>query len=306
MNDIAQLHPEDLLDRHYAGTLSKAERRRLDGHLQGCATCRFELAVGDDLDDEAHEKDPDLSHLVLGAVPNRAAPNRAAPDRAASDEGRARLRGAKWLWVLAAIVVAGSAGAAYLGARAGSAPPPHEPTSGRSVGIPSESDPVTAVPTSDPPSDIVDETEVEVSAPTARPAEPSPETASSLFAAANAARRAGRREEALQRYGELQTRFPESREARTSRAIVAELVADDDPAAAVSAYDDYLGEGGRLGEEALVGRAEALGKAGRHAEEAAGWRELLARYPASIHATRARARLAAIGAAKPSPDASQK
>ena len=296
MNDVAQLHPEDLLDRHYAGTLSEDDQRRLDSHLEGCVTCRLELTLGDDLDDETHEQAQDLSHLVLGAVPNDAVPN----------ERRTRVPGAKWLWVLAAVVVAGSAGAAYLGARVGSSPPPDKPESTPAAASPAAASPEADSPTPEPRADVADETEVEGAATTARAAEPSSETASSLFASANAARRAGRRDEALRRYGQLQTRFPESREARTSRAIVAEIVAEDDPAAAVSAYDEYLDSGGRLGEEALVGRAEALRKTGRHAEEAAGWRELLARYPASIHAGRARARLAAIAAAKPGPDASQK
>ena len=306
MNDVAQLHPEDLLDRHYAGTLSEDDQRRLDSHLEGCVTCRLELTLGDDLDDETHEQAQDLSHLVLGAVPNDAVPNDAVPNDAVPNERRTRVPGAKWLWVLAAVVVAGSAGAAYLGARVGSSPPPDKPESTPAAASPAAASPEADSPTPEPRADVADETEVEGAATTARAAEPSSETASSLFASANAARRAGRRDEALRRYGQLQTRFPESREARTSRAIVAEIVAEDDPAAAVSAYDEYLDSGGRLGEEALVGRAEALRKTGRHAEEAAGWRELLARYPASIHAGRARARLAAIAAAKPGPDASQK
>lgn len=289
MNDVAQLHPEDLLDRHYAGTLSAVERRRLDAHLEACATCRLEVALGEDLDAEQQEQEPDLSHLVLGAVP--------VPERS-------RLPGARWLWVLAAVVVTGSAGAAYLGARAGSSP--HE----------SPSDSPAVAPTIEPgpapaarePSPERDEPEADMSEVPASPsaAAPSAETAASLFSSANAARRAGRGTEALRRYEQLQTRFPESREARTSRAIVAELMLEEDPSAAASAYDDYLDEGGRLGEEALVGRAEALREAGRHAEEAASWRELLARYPESLHAGRARARLAAIGATPPSPDASQK
>src|SRR5438309_8416389 len=36
------LHPEELLDKASAGTLSSDERARLNQHLHACAACRFE------------------------------------------------------------------------------------------------------------------------------------------------------------------------------------------------------------------------------------------------------------------------
>jgi TolA-binding protein len=124
------------------------------------------------------------------------------------------------------------------------------------------------------------------------------ETAATLFARANAARRRGDRDEALRLYRRLQERFPASDEARLSHATMGKLVLEGEPDAALAEFDRYLGaaKGGALGEEALVGRAVALGRLGRHAEEKAAWQELLARHPRSVHAARARARIAELAA----------
>ncbi|MBX7102201.1 MAG: zf-HC2 domain-containing protein, partial [Myxococcaceae bacterium] len=37
------LHPEELLDKRAAGTLTEQEREHLDAHLKACGVCRFEL-----------------------------------------------------------------------------------------------------------------------------------------------------------------------------------------------------------------------------------------------------------------------
>ena len=51
-------------------------------------------------------------------------------------------------------------------------------------------------------------------------------------------------------------------------------------------------------EEALVGRANALQKMGKRDEERAAWLLLLSKYPNSIHAGRAKARVAELAAKK--------
>jgi hypothetical protein len=68
-----------------------------------------------------------------------------------------------------------------------------------------------------------------------------------------------------------------------------------DPKAALARFDAYLASGATtLGEEALLGRALAFGKLGQSMQEAEAWQALLQRYPSSLHAARARERLAAL------------
>jgi hypothetical protein len=63
------------------------------------------------------------------------------------------------------------------------------------------------------------------------------------------------------------------------------------PAGALQQFNGYLGGGGVMSEEAAAGRALALQRLGRTAEERQAWQELLKRYPDSINAERARKRL---------------
>jgi TolA-binding protein len=123
------------------------------------------------------------------------------------------------------------------------------------------------------------------------------ETASDLFRAANQARRDGDPSRAVDLYRALQSRYPDSDEARLSRATSAQLLLDrGDAKAALEGFDQYLAHDGTLlGEEALVGRALSLQKLGARDEEIAAWREVLSRFPQSVHARAARARLAALG-----------
>jgi TolA-binding protein len=46
------IHPEDLIDKCVAGTLTRAEHVRLAAHLKLCASCRFEISVRGDLAEE--------------------------------------------------------------------------------------------------------------------------------------------------------------------------------------------------------------------------------------------------------------
>ncbi len=118
-----------------------------------------------------------------------------------------------------------------------------------------------------------------------------------LFADANRARARGERTEAVRGYRELQARYPGSAEARLSHATLGRLLLDTgDASAALRELDAYLGGGqGALREDALAARATALSRLGRHAEEATAWSRLIEAYPGSIHAPRARARLAELG-----------
>ncbi len=67
-----------------------------------------------------------------------------------------------------------------------------------------------------------------------------------------------------------------------------------DSRGALVQFNSYLASpgGGALRESAMVGRALALGRMGRTAEERAAWQALLEAWPKSTHRKRARARLA--------------
>lgn len=120
-----------------------------------------------------------------------------------------------------------------------------------------------------------------------------------LFARANEARRANETKRAIELYDELQKRFPDSREASTSRVALGRLLLDraDEPARARASFDRYLAgdPSGPLAEEARAGRALALMRLGDQAAERAAWLELLERHPSSLHAERARQRLVVLG-----------
>jgi len=118
-----------------------------------------------------------------------------------------------------------------------------------------------------------------------------------LFHAANQARREGDASRAIELYRGLQSRFPGSDEARLSRATLAQLMLDrGDATSALEGFDQYLSQGGALlGEEALVGRALSLSKLGDRDREITAWREVLRRFPGSVHARLARSRLGALG-----------
>ena len=114
-------------------------------------------------------------------------------------------------------------------------------------------------------------------------------TAAALFSRANSARRAGRTSDAVALFTRLQREYPRSAEAAHSHLSLGRLLlAQHAPQAALDHFSRYRGP---LAEEALLGRAQALAALGRLDEERGVWRELLDRFPKSVYAARARARL---------------
>jgi hypothetical protein len=125
---------------------------------------------------------------------------------------------------------------------------------------------------------------------------PSASAASSeLFSRANVAQRDGAATEAARLYTELERSFPGSAEELVARVLLGRLLLDrlDDPRSALAQFDSYLAnpEHDALGEEALIGRALALERLGRHIEEKSAWEVLLGAYPSSSYAEPARTRL---------------
>ncbi len=63
---VIDLHPEELLDRAQRGTLTPAQRARLDQHLAECVACRMELLLREDF--AVEDGDEGLSRLVSTAL----------------------------------------------------------------------------------------------------------------------------------------------------------------------------------------------------------------------------------------------
>ena len=115
-----------------------------------------------------------------------------------------------------------------------------------------------------------------------------------LFSGANAQRRQGRVMQASDTYRRLQQQFPRSDEARLSYVLLARLdMTRGATTQALNEFNDYLQQapGGSLEQEALQGKAQALGRLGRLQEKQAVLRELLARFPNSVYAPSAREQL---------------
>jgi TolA-binding protein len=275
-------HPEDLFDREREGALSAEEREQLESHLASCAACRLERAARADFEDELSADDVPglLDRAIDGAL-----------ERAPSGTSRARPRRTLWLVAAAAAFVAAAAVAAWSERSSDTRAPASVPSPPTSVAEAPPKSPTTAAAEPELPVSPLPAPEPSSQAD----AEEHTPTAAALFARANQARRNHEDAEAIRLYRALQARYPDSREARASRAMLGQLLLDKkDPGEALGEFDSYLGDGGgTVTEEALAGRAQALQKLGRVAEERAAWQELLKKFPSSVHAARARERLAA-------------
>jgi tetratricopeptide (TPR) repeat protein len=120
-------------------------------------------------------------------------------------------------------------------------------------------------------------------------------SAATLFAQALALRAEGKINAAIALHRRLQRLYPDARETRLSFALTGRLLLDRGaPEQALSEFNQYLARPGEVAEEALVGRATALGVLGRSAAEAAAWQQVLDRHPDSVYANRAKERLAVL------------
>jgi TolA-binding protein len=287
-----EAHPEDLIDRARRGTASEAELGDLAEHLARCPSCRFESALATDAENASLARVSD--ELLVARL--RRSTTRALLARGARP---LRARRARALLLVAAALLVGSASlAGVLGYRALAQGAP----------VPAASPPARATTESRAPrvagrTDRRETTPGPSSAPAeARPPEPSraappgaPRSASELFTEANRARRAGDVAQAARGYRELTQRYPGSAEALVARVSFGRLLLDrlGNARGALAEFDVYLNNSSHraLREEALIGRAVALGRLGRASEERAAWRTLLRVFPSSTYATRARARL---------------
>jgi TolA-binding protein len=303
---MSRIDPEDLSARARRGLLSESELGELSDALARDPALRASHGVGVDLDRStavragddgvvARAADEALARIAKSGLSTPDAPRPSGFRPAASPR---RKRTLSVLLAAALVFVTGVAAAIWTGAVSASW---LGRASHRELTLPEQH--VTNLP--EPSSARVmeaDDTSVEAEPSTgddhaARPRAPiRAEDASSLFRAANAARREGAFERAKRLYGELIARYPNSDEARLSRVSLGKLLlAKGDPSDAEREFDKYLKDGkGELAEEALASRAESLQKLGKTDAERRTWQRLLAEHPNSVYAAQAKQRLDAL------------
>ncbi len=241
--------------------------------------------------------DPAVHRVLEPSVDDRLK-NELAVSRAMSAlSGGARGRPLRGVWLLAAaaVLVAGAAGAAYW--RGLRAPPPAqssdttaqgaairpatETTTARGADLQAPAEPVDPAPNPDR------------SKARTLPAPEGRETPAQVFAEANDLRRTGSDSQAIATYRKVERMFPGSPEAEQSYATLGSLMMEHgSPQEALGQFDHYIGRGGPLLVDVLAGKASALQRLGRTADERRTWQTLLEQFPKSVHAARAKARLA--------------
>jgi len=306
------LHPEDLLDRVRRGQATAAERERVAEHLASCEACRFEQAV---LVESLRDASPQLGdaararaieQAVLAALAQRGL-------LGASGARKPRRRAGAWIAAIAVSSIATAAAAAVIThppwldklIPQRSAPQGSKPARSASKAEPSRAAGARVGAPEPPPLPVIEAPVIEtpaIEAPVAQeqPAQPSAraprrQSAADLFGAANEARRERTTGEAVRLYRELERLHPNAPETPVARLSLGRLLLDraGDPRGALRQFDAYLADRGHhsLREEAMVGRALALGRLGRARDERAAWQALLQAFPASANAERARTRV---------------
>jgi hypothetical protein len=275
--------PEDLSALFRRGSLSEAEKRRLDVSLASSPANRTMHRVGeafDQIEPVPETDDAMVARIAAAAREKFAVPVVAAPKTRAP-------RWTVWLAAAAIVLVVAASGAFIWSLR-----PQPRVAPAENVQVTVVPRPVAIVPAATNVPSAADPVEVPRAA--ARPTEKSA-SAADLFSSANAARKRGDATGALALYGRLQSEHSSSAEALLSHVLAARVrLGRGEHTAALRQFDRYLerAPGGPLAEEALHGKASAYGQIGNAAQEQAVWRELLRRFPASVYAARARERLA--------------
>jgi TolA-binding protein len=282
-------HPEELLDRALRGAISPDEARRLKDHVAGCSTCASHLDVG-----------PSWARAIDAVRGDEALDQRAAAAVMTKLLRPLPARRTRYVWGLAAaaLLFTGAAGAQYvrnygllgrhlwmkpmLVETAVESPETHH-RGAPAPAISSESEALPVIEPAEP-------------APVPPPAvlQPAPsETPAQLFSEANDLRRSGKEAQSIVVYRKLQRAFPGSAEAEVSYATLGSLLLDRARVQeSLAQFDHYVEHGGPLLEDVLAGKASALGRMGRARDERRTWESLLARFPNSVYAGRAKSRLA--------------
>lgn len=283
----AEEHPEALIDRAMTSALDPEAQATLDRHLATCPVCAEQLALAPRFERELapQPRDEGLDLRAFEAAMRRMQQSPPAARR------RPLPSWFRWAAAAALLVVGVTGAAAVIGRRIAPRPaiqspvPAVQPPAARAPIRPVEVAPAEAPP---PPA----EPPLAKVAPAAHASAQPAVTAGALFERGEKLRREGRASAAIAIYRRLQATFPETPEARLSFAFAGQLLLGQKrPGDALAQFDRHLKAGGEVGEEALAGRATALEELRRTADAIAAWKSLLARYPGSVYAGRARARL---------------
>lgn len=265
MNSI-DLHPEELFDKARRGEASERDVERFQAHLEQCRACRFEYTLALECAEGSSVLPGD--DLVISRIRQATSRSleRCAASEALVERARGRLRSRLLLVAVAALFsMVGLTLTTTLLAPALSLPRPSFLRRTMAAGVWADGPPRA----------------------TASPVD--------LFGKANVAQRDGAAAEAARLYTELERSFPGSPEELVARVLLGRLLLDrlEDARSALAQFDSYLAnpDHDALGEEALIGRALALERLGRHAEERSAWEVLLSAYPKSSYAEPARTRL---------------
>jgi hypothetical protein len=278
----ADEHPEELIDRARRGGLAPEEQIALDRHVVGCSACAGQLSLAQRFERELAPQPRDelmYQRAVEGAIERMQRSPRIG-------RGRPLPRWSRWA-AAAALLAFGVTGAAAV-IRFRMSTHPTVPSPVAPAEPPRLREPIR--PVEHPPA----EAPVAPESPSRNRTTPVV-TAEALFERGEKLRRDGRVGAAIATYRHLQATFPKTAEARLSFALAGQLLLKQGrPNDALAQFDRHLssgGQSGEVGEEALAGRATALEQLQRTPEAVAAWKSLLARYPRSVYAERARARL---------------
>jgi hypothetical protein len=260
------LHPEELFDKARCGEASERDVERFQAHLEQCRACRFEYTLALECAEGSSVLPGD--ELLIARIRQATARSldRCSDSGALIGRPRSRVRSRLLLVAVAAIfsLVGLTLTSTFLAPRV-SLPRPSFLRRPMSLAMWGEGLPHSA----------------------ASPNE--------LFGKANVAQRDGAAAEAARLYTELERSFPGSPEELVARVLLGRLLLDrlDDARSALAQFDSYLAnpDHDALGEEALIGRALALERLARHAEERSAWEVLLSAYPRSSYAEPARTRV---------------
>jgi tetratricopeptide (TPR) repeat protein len=278
-------HPEDLLDLASRAPLTRAQRHVMNEHLAVCPPCAMQMRMARRARLAARSTAQTLSSNPRAVARAIERAQRLGWRRSALGRKRALFG----LGVL--FLSSGAFAASWLAVRG----TPDTPA------LASRASVVAVTPRSgSPASDRLESAEEPLVEPAAAPrtlrARTDLQTARGLFARARDLRLGGDSDGALKIYRKLQRDYAETRESHLSYLVVGRLWLERGrPDLAVRQFTQYLERGGAAVEEALAGRATALGRLDRRSDEMADLNRILRDFPTSVYGNRARARLEELG-----------